>query len=417
MRFCVFQLEASKMVGTHFDRRLFWKMSSAMFIGGFAIFLLLYTTQPLFPIFSEQFEVSPAIASLSLSVSTATLAIAMLFTAGVSERFGKKQIMTLSLITSALLTVFSAFSPSFSTLLGLRVLLGITIAGLPAIAMAYIVEEFPKRTIGLAMGLYLAGNTIGGMTGRILTGILADYFSWKIALLFVGALSLLCGVVFWRLLPNPRYQKKQTKLNLHEMFHPLFEHLKNVRLLCLYGLAFLLMGGFVTLYNYVTYYLLGAPYYLSHTFVSWIFLLYIMGTISSTVMGRLADRIGRMTVLVIGLVLMLGGILLTLHPHLFIKTVAIALFTYGFFSCHTVASSSVGMNATHHKAHASSLYLLFYYTGSSVFGTVGGFFWNRYEWYGVTSFISALILSGFLLTLCLFVLQSNMKKSAKHNLN
>lgn len=401
------------MIATNIERQSFWQMSSAMFIGGFAIFLLLYTTQPLFPIFSEQFGVSPAIASLSLSVSTGTLAIAMLFTAGISERFGKKQIMTLSLLMSALFTILSAFSPNFSILLSLRVLLGVAIAGLPAIAMAYIVEEFPKRTIGFAMGLYLAGNTIGGMTGRILTGILADYFSWHTALLFVGTLSFLCGIAFWKLLPKPLHPKQQTKLNVHEMFHPIFEHLKNVRLLCLYGLAFLLMGGFVTLYNYVTYYLLGAPYHLSHTLVSWIFLLYIMGTISSTVMGRLADRIGRMTVLVIGLVLMLGGTLLTLHPHLLMKIIALALFTYGFFSCHTVASSSVGMNATHHKAHASSLYLLFYYTGSSVFGTVGGFFWSRYEWIGVTSFISALIIGGFLLAFCLAVLRKQHEKSSE----
>lgn len=391
----------------------YWRMSSAMFLGGFAIFLLLYTTQPLFPIFSEQFGVSPAIASLSLSVSTITLAVAMLFTAGFSDRFGKKQLMTLSLLLSAGFTVLSAFSPNFATLLVLRVFLGVSIAGLPAIAMAYIVEEFPSRTIGLSMGLYLAGNTIGGMTGRIITGMIADYFSWNIAMLFVGMLSLLCGLAFWKLLPKPRRRPQQTKLNMYEMFHPLLDHLKNVRLLCLYGLAFVLMGGFVSLYNYVTYYLLGAPYELSHTFVSWIFLLYLMGTISSAVMGRLADRIGRMTVLVIGLALMLGGTLLTLHPHLLIKIVAIALFTYGFFSCHTVASSSVGMNAQHHKAHASSLYLLFYYTGSSVFGTLGGYFWSRFEWIGVTTFISILILGGFGLALGLAVLRKRQEKSSE----
>lgn len=395
------------------EKRIFWQMSSAMFLGGFAIFLLLYTTQPLFPIFSEQFGVSPALASLSLSVSTGALAIVMLITAGMAEQFGKKQMMTLSLMLSSLFTICSAFSPSFSVLLLLRVLLGISIAGLPAIAMAYIGEEFPSRSLGLAMGVYLAGNTIGGMTGRILTGIIADFFNWNVALFFVGILSLLCGVVFWKLLPKQKHRRVQIRFNGSDMFRPLIEHLKNVRLLCLYGLAFLLMGGFVTLYNYITYYLLGKPYDLSQTVVSWIFLLYIMGTISSAVMGKLADRVGRMPVLVIGLSLMFGGVLLTLIQNLLMKIVAIALFTYGFFSCHTVASSSVGINAKDHKAHASSLYLLFYYTGSSVFGTIGGIFWSHFDWIGITFYISALILGGFLLTLCLQMLRMREKKSSE----
>ena len=397
----------------HIEKQTFWKMSSAMFLGGFAIFLLLYTTQPLFPIFSEQFGVSPALASLSLSVSTGALAIVMLATAGMSEQFGKKQMMTLSLMLSSFFTICSAFSPSFGILIFLRVLLGISIAGLPAIAMAYIAEEFPPRMLGLAMGLYLAGNTIGGMTGRILTGVIADFFDWNVALLFVGGLSFLCGIVFWKLLPKQKYHQSRIRMNIREMFHPLIDHLQNARLLCLYGLAFLLMGGFVTLYNYISYELLGEPYRLSHSAVSWIFLLYVMGTFSSAVMGRLADRIGRMPVLIIGLCLMLVGVLLTLFPQLWIKIAAIALFTYGFFSCHTVASSSVGVNANGHKAHASSLYLLFYYTGSSVFGTLGGIFWSQFGWFGIACYISALIAGGFLLALCLQLLRMKAKKRSE----
>ncbi len=386
------------MTATRQEVHSFWRMSSAMFLGGFAIFLLLYTTQPLFPIFSKEFNVSPAFASLSLSVTTGTLAIVMLLTAGVSERLGKKQMMSLSLMLSALLTVIAVLSPTFLTLLFFRLLLGVSIAGLPAIAMAYIVEEFPSRNVGLGMGLYLAGNTVGGMTGRIVTGIVADYSSWQIALLLVGGISFLCSVLFIKLLPKPRLEMKDiSPPTWKEMFTPLLDHFKNKRLLSLYGLGFLLMGGFVTLYNYMSYHLLEPPYNLSHSFVSWIFLLYLTGTFSSAVMGKVSDWIGKMQVLVIGLVLMLFGAILTLHGDLLIKIVAIGIFTFGFFSCHTVASSWVGVHATHHKAHASSLYLLFYYMGSSIVGTAGGYFWGRFNWIGVITFIGILTISGFLL--------------------
>ncbi len=48
----------------------FWWASSALFVGGFVTFATLYCTQPLMPVFSEEFGVSPAVASLSLSVTT-----------------------------------------------------------------------------------------------------------------------------------------------------------------------------------------------------------------------------------------------------------------------------------------------------------------------------------------------------------
>lgn len=391
------------MTATRQEVHSFWRMSSAMFLGGFAIFLLLYTTQPLFPIFTREFNVSPALASLSLSVTTGTLAIVMLLTAGVSERLGKKQMMSLSLLFSALLTVIAALSPTFLTLLFFRLLLGVSIAGLPAIAMAYIVEEFPSQNVGLGMGLYLAGNTVGGMTGRIVTGIVADYSSWQLALFLVGAISFICTVLFIKLLPKPRLETKDiAPPTWKEMFTPLLEHFRNKRLLSLYGLGFLLMGGFVTLYNYMSYHLLEPPFELSHSSVSWIFLLYLTGTFSSAVMGKVSDRIGKMQVLIIGLALMLLGAVVTLHGDLIMKVVAIGVFTFGFFSCHTVASSWVGVHATHHKAHASSLYLLFYYMGSSIVGTAGGYFWSRFNWTGVITFIGILIIIGFLLIAYLY---------------
>ncbi|PWA12244.1 MFS transporter [Pueribacillus theae] len=375
----------------------FWRTGSALFLGGFVVLILLYTTQPLFPIFSEEFGVSPATASLTISLTTGSLAIFMLITAGLSESWGKKKLMTLSLFLSSALTIIIAFSPNFTVLLLLRLLLGITIAGLPAIAMAYVNEEFHPKSIGFVMGLYVSGNTLGGMTGRILTGVVTDYSSWRIAFFIVGFLCLLCSVWFWRVLPPSRKKESVDKPRFSEIFRPLVPHLKNQGLLCLYGLAFLLMGSIVTLYNYVTYLLLAPPYDLSHTLVSWIFIVYLTGTFSSAWMGKLSDRLGRVCVVGMGIAFMLIGVVITLHGSVFIKVVGIALLTFGFFGCHSVASSWVGVWAKEHKAHASSLYLLFYYGGSSIVGFVGGLFWSSFHWMGVVSYISALLVAGFVL--------------------
>lgn len=376
----------------------FRRANFALFAGGFITFSILYDVQPLLPIFTKEFDVTAATGSLALSVTTFALAISMLFISSLSEAWGRKPIMSVSLLLSSLIVIITAFSPTFSSLLGFRILQGIVLAGLPAIAMAYLGEEVDSRSLGIAMGIYISGNSIGGMAGRIITGSITDLFSWRIAMGTIGVISLILSIWFWFHLPNSRYFAPKP-LRLKALSKSLVGHLKDPALLCLFCIAFILMGSFVTLYNYIGFELVAPPYHLSQTIVGWIFIVYLTGTFSSTWMGRLSDSLGRKKVLWIGLVIMAAGAIVTLASPLVLKIIGIAVFTFGFFGAHSIASSWVGRRARTAKAQASSLYLFFYYSGSSIAGTAGGFFFSNFGWKGVIGFIICLLLLAFPLTL------------------
>jgi YNFM family putative membrane transporter len=376
----------------------FKKANFALFAGGFITFSILYDVQPLLPIFTKEFNVTAATGSLTLSVTTFTLALSMILISSLSEAWGRKSIMSFSLLLSSLIVIFTAFSPTFSTLLGFRIIQGVVLSGLPAIAMAYLGEEVDPKSLGIAMGIYISGNSIGGMAGRIITGSLTDLFSWRIAMGSIGIISFILSIWFWFHLPNSRYFKPKP-LKLKALSNSLVGHLKDPALLCLFCIAFILMGSFVTLYNYIGFELLAPPYHLSQTLVGWIFIVYLTGTFSSTWMGRLSDSLGRKKVLWIGLSVMAAGAVLTLAALLVIKIIGIAVFTFGFFGSHSIASSWVGRRARAAKAQASSLYLFFYYSGSSIAGTAGGFFWSHFAWKGVIGFIICLLILAFPLSL------------------
>jgi MFS transporter, YNFM family, putative membrane transport protein len=375
----------------------FRKANLALFAGGFNTFAILYSTQPLMPEFSKEFHISPTAASLSLSVTTTALAVSMLLVGSLSEVWGRKPIMAFSLFSASVLAVLTAFVPSFHLLLLFRILQGIVLAGLPAIAMAYLGEEIEPKSLGIAMGLYISGNSIGGMSGRIITGVLTDFFNWRVALGGIGLLSVAASLLFWFTLPASRHFQPRA-FDTGKLLKSMLNHLKDPGLLCLYGVAFLLMGSFVTLYNYVGYQLIAPPYSLSQSLVSWIFIVYIMGTFSSTWMGGLADKYGRRNVLWIALLIMFFGACITLDNNLLVKIIGIAIFTFGFFGGHSIASSWVGRRATHDKAQASSLYLFFYYLGSSVGGTAGGTFWTSFGWGGVVGMIACFLLFALILS-------------------
>ena len=378
----------------------FRRTNLAMFAAGFATFALMYCVQPLLPSFSREFQVSPVQASLALSLTTFTLALSLLVISAISETIGRKPVMVASLLATAVLTIASAFAPGWSVLLILRALIGVVLSGLPAVAMAYVAEEMHPKSIGLAMGLYVGGSGFGGMSGRLLTGILAGHFGWRAAIAIIGAIGLAAGLLFLASLPASRHFERRP-FSLRALFGGYAAHLRDGTLRLLFADAFLIMGGFVTVYNYITFRLLAPPFSLSQVEVGLIFTVYLVGVASSAWIGALAGRLGRQVVLPVSIGIELAGALVTLSGILWLVILGIALVTFGFFASHSVASSWVGARARAAKAQAAALYLFLYYLGSSVAGSAGGWFWDADGWHGVVAMIAVLLAIAVFLTLIL----------------
>ncbi|MCZ8515392.1 MFS transporter [Paenibacillus filicis] len=375
--------------------------SLALFAAGLATFAVLYCVQPLFPVYSLEWRLSPATVSLTLSVSTILLAVSLPVAGFISDRIGRKTVMTAALLLSSFCCLGTAFAPNFASLLLLRAIQGIVLAGLPAVAMTYLAEEIEAKSLGFAMGLYISGNTVGGLFGRVVVSSASDLLSWRWGIGLLAVISLVASLFFWRRLPSSQHFKPK-RLQPRAILRQFAVQFQEAGMVCLFALAAILMGGFVTLYNYLGFRLLAAPFHLSQTLVGWIFVIYLVGTFSSSWMGRVSDRIGRGSVLWMNILLMLLGILPTLSSHLAVVVLGVGIFTFGFFGSHSTASSWVGSRALTGKAQASSLYLLFYYLGSSLGGSIGGIFWGRYAWGGVVGMIALLLLlamvAAFLLT-------------------
>ena len=377
---------------------MFMRTVLALFSGGFATFALLYCVQPMMPALSHEFSINAAQSSLILSVATAMLACGLLITGPISDRLGRKPVMVAALFCAALATIASGLMPSWEGILLMRALVGLSLSGLAAVAMTYLSEEIHPQHIGLAMGLYIGGNAIGGMSGRLITGVLIDFVSWHTAMLIIGALALIAATVFWKILP-PSRNFRASSLKPRNLINGFVMHFKDAGLPWLFLEAFVLMGAFVTLFNYIGYRLLADPYDLSQAVVGLLSVVYLSGIYSSAKIGSLADRLGRRRVLWATIVLMLAGITLTLFSPLPLIIIGMLIFTFGFFGAHSVASSWIGRRALQAKGQASSLYLFSYYAGSSIAGTAGGFFWHYAGWNGIGGFIIALLIVALLVAL------------------
>ena len=378
----------------------FRRANRALFLAGFATFAMVYTVQPLLPEFTAEFGISAALSSWSLSITTMALAVCLLLAGAVSERYGRRATMGTALLAASVCGIGCAAVGSFSQLLVLRGLLGIAVAGVPAVAMAYLSEEFDPASLGYSMGLYIAGNALGGMTGRVVSAVLSEHFGWRTAIAVIGVAGLLAALEFLRSLPPARHFQPR-RLSISTLFQGGGAHLRDGGMPRLFLIGFLLAGVFVSVYNYLGFRLAGAEFGLSPSSISLLFSLYLMGVFSSVWIGRLSDRLGRRRVLWMVVLTMLTGLLLTLAHEVALIVVGVALLTFGFFGGHSIASSWVGRRALQNRALASAFYLCCYYLGSSMIGSLSGLVWEAGGWAGVVTALGACLGVSLLLSLSL----------------
>jgi Arabinose efflux permease len=290
--------------------------------------------------------------------------------------------MVTALFLAASLLIISSIFPLWEVFLLNRVLIGLSVSGVAAVAMTYIGEEIAQKDIGFAMGLYISGTAIGGMGGRLIAGVLIDYISWQNAMMIIGIINLCIATAFFLLLPaSQHFQAYPIRFN--RFYESFVKNLADPKLRILFLQSFILMGCFVSIFNYMSYHLLEEPYQLSQTWIGLISIAYLAGIYSSPRAASWGKRFGREKVLPAMLIMMLLGLLIMLIPAFWSVILGLIVFTFAFFAAHSTASSWVSVQSLQYRAVGSSLYLFCYYLGSSILGSSSGLVWEISGWIGV----------------------------------
>lgn len=354
----------------------------ALCLGSGMVFANLHMTQPLLPMLAREFQLSELQASWSLTITILMLSLSLLVYGPLSDALGRKPIMVITMAGAVLSALALSQVHDYTTLLILRGIQGFCLGGLPAIAIAYMGDEFTRKAVVLAVGVYISANSLGGVTGRLLSGFVGEHFGWAAAFGTLGLLGAVLLVVFIYLLPKSQ--------NFHaKVLHPLqiardmSGHLRNPVLL----VAYLIAGGnfmiFLNQYTYITFVLAAEPYHLSTHALGMMFLTYLGGTLTSALSGRIAQHIPSPIGMALGILLLIAGTLFTLSANLYVIIGGFLVSSFGFFFTHSLASSWVSQHALKARASASSLYLVFYYLGASSGSMLLAPFWHWQGWAGV----------------------------------
>ena len=368
------------MISAH--SRAYWRITLALCIGSFMVFANLYVPQPLLPMLADHFRISELQASYSLTLCTLTLGIALLVYAPLSDAIGRRWLLLASTLGASGCALLISQINDYQWLLALRVCQGILLAGLPAVALAYMADEFEPNAMLSSVGFYIAANSLGGIGGRLIGGFIGEYLGWQDAFLWMGLLGLCLWVLVLWLLPSQQNFHPQP-LAIGRIAEQFKQHLCNAWLLPAFLVGGLNFFIFVNQFSFITFVLEAEPYHLSSQFLGMLFLTYLSGTLASSFSGKFTRRWGQPICMALGSSLIMVGSLVTLIDELAIKILGLLINSFGFFFAHSAASGYVSQTAKQAKASASALYLLTYYLGASTGGLYLNLFWVWNYWNGV----------------------------------
>lgn len=369
----------------------------AIVLAGFCAFLDLYVTQPLLPLLENIFHASKVSVSLTVTVSTLGVAVAAPFMGRIADSLGRKRVIVLSAFLLAICTALGATASGLHQLMFWRFTQGIFTHGIFAITVAYIHEEWPEERGASVMALYVSGTVFGGFTGRMLSGLTAEYLNWRAPFLVLGLLTALGAIALAVWLPREtnfvREDNPASPLNL------VIGHLRNRRLLATYAIGFCVLFSLLGAFTYVTFHLAAPPFNLSTTALGSIFFVYLVGAAVTPAAGRWIDRHGRRNGLTGAIAVAIFGLLLTLAPSLWTVIAGLAICSTGVFIAQAAVNSYIGIAAEHSRALAVGLYVMFYYAGGSAGATIPGWLWNLGGWPGCVALMIGVQIATIVLAL------------------
>jgi len=370
------------------------RITLSLALGSFLVFSNLYLLQPMLPSFAAHFQISETQVNWLFAATTLALSFSLVPMAVLSESIGRKPVMMFGLFSIPAISALMLLGDSFLFLVVCRALIGVALAAFAAVAVAYMAEELDKHAFSMAIGTYIAANSLGGIAGRISGGLLADNFSIDVAIEVMMLFTLIGVVSVHYLLPKQKnFTPSSSSLRHHN--RAIIGHFKNQRVwfaMLIGGLNFAL---FVNLYSVMGFRLVSAPHNVPVGLASLIFVCYLGGTLSSRCAGHWSKRFSPILGIFLGSIVSMAGMWIAVIESIPAMLTGLLLISFGAFFTHTLAYGWVGQNATQAKATATALYLVHYYIGGSLGGFLLLYCWQNGGWSSVLIGGSALYIAMF----------------------
>ena len=361
----------------------------AVGLAGYCAFINLYSPQAILPLLSQEFHATAAEISTIITVSTLAVALTAPFTGAIADVLGRKRVIVAAMFALVIPTVMVGLATSLPQLVFWRAVQGLVLPPIFAVTVAYIGDEWSPKDATTAAGIYSSGSSLGGFSGRLVTGFLADLVGWRAGFYALAAIAFVGAIAVAFLLPHERRFVRSH--GLLASGRQMLAHFRNKQLLATFAVGFGVLFNFICTFTFVSFHLAAPPYSLSASWLGAIFVVYLVGSVLTPWIGWAVGRFGRRGFTAGVIAIWLAGIALTLAPSLPLIIAGLALGAGCGLVCQAVSTGYVTVTAKAGRSSAVGLYVTSFYLGGSFGAAVGSVTWTLGGWPACVVLVAAML--------------------------
>jgi YNFM family putative membrane transporter len=369
----------------------YFKIQVVVFTLVSASFTNIYIPQPVLPVLQQEFATDLITVSLAVSAVILGIAVSILPFGLLADRWPIRPIILVGGLMIFSGGILCSLTTHLWIFIGIRFIQGLFIPALTSCLAAYLARTLPVDRLNVVMGSYVSATVLGGLGGRLLGGWIHPPFHWRYAFVSASLFILIATVTAMSGVPRARVEPDRLQRPVRFM-----ELLGNFEYLRIFLCAAGSFSIFSSIFNYIPFRLIEAPFYFSTELTTLIYLVYIIGVFMGPIVGRACNRFGSGSMILAGTGLLGVSLAVILLPNIIAVLLGLFGFCIGFFTIHAAAIGSLNRKLSSGHGRANALYVLFYYTGGWLGITVSGFAYKESGW-------GAVVLTGLALSSIPFI--------------
>lgn len=166
---------------------------------------------------SEEFNLNPSQAGLVISAFFVSYAIMQLIGGFLSDKYGARLVILVSVFLWSIFTVITGFTWSLLSLIAIRFLFGLAEGSFPAASTLAVADYFPREERGRAKSVLSAATTVGAIVSTILAAVLITSIGWRNLFILFGILGIFLTLVLYFVLKEPASSTNNEKVKKNKV--------------------------------------------------------------------------------------------------------------------------------------------------------------------------------------------------------
>lgn len=342
----------------------------------------LYYNQPLLEMIRCDLSTTTFLANMITVITQIGYALGLLFIIPTGDLFSRRKIIVVCMIIASLMTLTIGMADNVYTIWFASLVMG-ACSIVPQLFIPIAGQFSRPENKSRNMGYVLSGLLIGILAARVVSGMIGEWFGWRMMYYIAGAVMIICLALTLWMMPDMQQNFSGSYAGLMKSVVRIFLDHPKIRLNAIR--ASFGFGSMLTFWACLAFHLADAPFHSGSDAVGYLGICGVAGAMVASGIGKYIPRYGVRRFSMTGAIVQIAAWIVAylLGNTYFGLVLAVILIDIGLQCLQLSNQSACIQEVPEASNRANTIFMTTYFIGGSLGTFCAGQGWNLAEWQGV----------------------------------